>query len=167
MDAEIYEFTLSDIDKKDYSFDQLKGKVLLIVNTASKCGFTPQYKGLESLYKQYSSQGLEVLGFPCDQFLHQEPGDEAEIKSFCSIEYGVSFPMFSKVNVNGADAAPLYDYLKRSAPGALGSKAIKWNFTKFLVNRQGEVVKRYASTDKPETITSDIEALLEFEAEVS
>ncbi len=167
MDAEIYEFTLSDIDKNDYSFDQLKGKVLLIVNTASKCGFTPQYKGLESLYKQYSSQGLEVLGFPCDQFLHQEPGDEAEIKSFCSIEYGVSFPMFSKVNVNGADATPLYDYLKRSAPGALGSKAIKWNFTKFLVNRQGEVVKRYASTDKPETITSDIEALLEFEAEVS
>lgn len=160
MEADIYNFTLSDIDNNDFSFEALKGKVLLIVNTASKCGFTPQYEGLETLYKQYKSQGLEILGFPCDQFLHQEPGNEAEIKSFCSTEYAVSFPLFSKVAVNGADTTPLYRYLKKAAPGALGSQAIKWNFTKFLVNRQGEVIKRYPSISKPETIATDIEALL-------
>lgn len=161
MDAEIYGFTLSDIDNNDFSFESLKGKVLLIVNTASKCGFTPQYEGLESLYKKYKDGGLELLGFPCDQFLHQEPGNEAEIKSFCSTEYGVSFLMFSKIHVNGADAAPLYTYLKNAAPGAMGSKAVKWNFTKFLVNRQGEVLKRYGSMDKPEAIARDIESLLD------
>jgi len=160
MTASLYNLTLTDIDNNDFSFEALKGKVLLIVNTASKCGFTPQYEGLENLYKKYKSQGLEVLGFPCDQFLHQEPGNEAEIKSFCSTEYAVSFPLFSKTHVNGADTTPLYRYLKKAAPGALGSQSIKWNFTKFLVNQQGEVIKRYSPTSKPESIASDIEALL-------
>jgi len=160
MTASLYNLTLTDIDNNDFPFEALKGKVLLIVNTASKCGFTPQYEGLENLYKKYKSQGLEVLGFPCDQFLHQEPGNEAEIKSFCSTEYAVSFPLFSKTHVNGADTTPLYRYLKKAAPGALGSQSIKWNFTKFLVNQQGEVIKRYSPTSKPESIASDIEALL-------
>jgi len=160
MEADIYNFTLSDIDNNDFPFEALKGKALLVVNTASKCGFTPQYEGLENLYKQYKSQGLEVLGFPCDQFLHQEPGNEAEIKSFCSTKYAVSFPLFSKVHVNGADTTPLYRYLKKAAPGALGSQSIKWNFTKFLINQQGDVVKRYSPASKPESIASDIEALL-------
>ena len=160
MTASLYNLTLTDIDNNDFPLEALKGKVLLIVNTASKCGFTPQYEGLENLYKKYKSQGLDVLGFPCDQFLHQEPGNEAEIKSFCSTEYAVSFPLFSKVHVNGTDTTPLYRYLKKAAPGALGSQSIKWNFTKFLVNQQGDVVKRYSPTSKPESIASDIEALL-------
>jgi glutathione peroxidase len=136
------------------------GKTLLIVNVASKCGFTPQYKGLEALYRQYKDRGLVVLGFPCDQFGHQEPGDEAEIQSFCSLNYGVSFPMFAKIEVNGAGAHPLYQHLKQAAPGLLGTEGIKWNFTKFLVDPQGQVVARYAPTDRPESLAKEIEAHL-------
>jgi glutathione peroxidase len=139
---------------------QYLGKVVLIVNTASKCGFTPQYQGLEVLYKTYQDKGFVVLGFPCNQFGGQEPGDNSDIGEFCQANYGVSFPMFGKIDVNGQNAAPLYQQLKQEAPGLLGTEAIKWNFTKFLVNQQGEVVKRYAPTDKPESLTTDIESLL-------
>ena len=137
-----------------------QGKVLLIVNVASKCGFTPQYKGLEVLQKQYRDKGFTVLGFPCNQFGAQEPGDADEIASFCKLTYDVDFPIFAKIDVNGDDAAPIYKHLKNEAPGLLGSKAIKWNFTKFLVDRAGKVVKRYAPQTKPEELTRDIEALL-------
>ena len=136
------------------------GKVLLIVNVASKCGFTPQYEGLEALQKRYASDGFSVLGFPCNQFGAQEPGDAAEIANFCSLTYAVDFPIFAKIDVNGDHAAPLYSHLKRAAPGLLGSEAIKWNFTKFLVDRTGKVVKRYAPQTKPLDLTRDIEALL-------
>lgn len=136
------------------------GKVVLIVNTASKCGFTPQYEGLEAIYQEYQNQGLVILGFPCNQFGQQEKGDANEIGAFCQKNYGVSFPMFSKIEVNGHDAAPLYNELKAAAPGVMGTKGIKWNFTKFLVNKQGDVVKRYAPTTKPEDLKADIEALL-------
>jgi glutathione peroxidase len=136
------------------------GKTLLIVNTASKCGFTPQYKGLESLYKKYKDRGFEVLGFPCDQFGHQEPGSDDEIAQFCEMNFGVSFSLFKKVDVNGADENPLFTELKNRAPGLLGSKRIKWNFTKFLVNDKGDVIKRYAPTMKPEDIEKDIVKLL-------
>lgn len=136
------------------------GQVILIVNTASKCGFTPQYQGLESLYQQYKGQGFLVLGFPCNQFGSQEPDNELTIAEFCQQNYGVAFPMFSKIEVNGNNAAPLFQQLKQEAPGLLGTKAIKWNFTKFLINRQGEVVKRYAPTDKPEQLTQDIQHYL-------
>ena len=136
------------------------GKVLLIVNTASKCGFTPQYAGLEALWRRYGERGFEVIAFPCNQFGHQEPGDADEIASFCEVNFGLSFPLMAKVDVNGADAAPLFEWLKSEAPGILGSKAIKWNFTKFLIDRNGKVVRRYAPTDKPEAIAGDIEALL-------
>jgi len=136
------------------------GKVLLIVNTASKCGFTPQYTGLESLQKTYSANGFSVLAFPCNQFGGQEPGTEQEIESFCDLNYQTSFPLFSKIEVNGASSHPLFTHLKSEAPGVLGSKRIKWNFTKFLVNQQGQVVKRYAPSTKPEAIAEDIEALL-------
>ncbi|GAA0728669.1 glutathione peroxidase [Sphingomonas japonica] len=136
------------------------GKVLLIVNTASKCGFTPQYEGLEALHRRYAPRGFAVLGFPCNQFGAQEPGDAEEIASFCSLTYDVTFPMFAKVDVNGDDAAPLYRHLKDAAPGLLGSKAIKWNFTKFLVDRSGKVVDRYAPQTTPEAIAADIERLL-------
>ncbi len=136
------------------------GQVLLIVNVASKCGFTPQYAGLEALYRQYGPRSFTVLGFPCNQFGAQEPGDAAEIANFCTTSYDVTFPIFAKVEVNGADADPLYDYLKTGAPGVLGSKAIKWNFTKFLVDRTGRPVRRYAPTTKPEELAADIEALL-------
>ena len=142
-------------DLNDY-----QGKVLLIVNTASKCGFTPQYTGLESLHQTYGERGFSVLAFPCNQFGGQEPGSEEEIQSFCDLNYQTSFPLFSKIEVNGAASHPLYAYLKEQAPGVLGSKRIKWNFTKFLVNQEGEVVKRYAPSTKPEAIASDIEALL-------
>ncbi|CCK76442.1 Glutathione peroxidase [Oleispira antarctica RB-8] len=138
---------------------QYQGNVVLIVNTASKCGFTSQYEGLEALYEEYKAQGLVVLGFPCNQFGEQEKGADSEIASFCQKNYGVSFPMFSKIEVNGDDTAPLYQELKVKAPGVLGTKKIKWNFTKFLINRQGRVV-RYASTTKPEALKSDIEAAL-------
>jgi glutathione peroxidase len=136
------------------------GEVMLIVNVASKCGFTPQYEGLEALQKQYRGKGFTVLGFPCNQFGAQEPGDAEEIANFCKLTYDVDFPVFAKIDVNGDDAAPIYKYLKDEAPGLLGSKAIKWNFTKFLVDRAGKVVKRYAPRTKPEELTKDIEALL-------
>ena len=142
-------------DLNDY-----QGKVLLIVNTASKCGFTPQYTGLESLHQTYGERGFSVLAFPCNQFGGQEPGSEEEIQSFCDLNYQTSFPLFSKIEVNGAASHPLYAHLKEQAPGVLGSKRIKWNFTKFLVNQEGEVVKRYAPSTKPEAIANDIEALL-------
>lgn len=156
----IYEFTAKDIEGQEVPLAKLKDRVLLIVNVASKCGFTPQYSGLEALQKQYADRGLSVLGFPCDQFGHQEPGDEAEIRDFCQTQYSVSFPMFSKIEVNGPGAHPLYTFLKSQAKGVLGTEAIKWNFTKFLIDRQGQVVKRYAPQDKPESLAADIEALL-------
>jgi glutathione peroxidase len=142
------------------SLDTWRGKVLLIVNTASKCGFTPQYEGLEELHRRYGERGFEVLAFPCNQFGAQEPGDAAEIANFCSTVYDVSFPVFAKVDVNGATADPLFQRLKEDAPGVLGSRGIKWNFTKFLVDRFGAVVARYAPTTKPEAIAEDIEKLL-------
>lgn len=156
----VYDFSAPMINGDQVDLSQYKGKVLLIVNTASKCGFTPQYKGLQGLYEKYKDQGLEILGFPCNQFGHQEPGDSGQISEFCELNFGVSFPLFAKIDVNGDDAHPLYSHLKKAAPGLLGSKAIKWNFTKFLVNRDGEVIKRYAPTDKPESLAEDIEALL-------
>lgn len=156
----VFDFTAQDIAGKDVDLSQYQGKVLLIVNTASKCGFTPQYKGLQALFEKYRERGLEVLGFPCNQFGHQEPGDEAAISEFCELNFGVDFPLFGKIDVNGDSAHPLYRHLKEEAPGLLGSKAVKWNFTKFLVNRDGQVVKRYAPTDKPESLAKDIEKLL-------
>lgn len=158
--AALYDFSATTLQGEQRNLSDYQGKVLLIVNTASKCGFTPQYKGLQALYEKYRDQGLEILGFPCDQFGHQEPGDEAQISEFCEVNYGVRFPMFAKVEVNGSAAHPLYQHLKKAAPGLLGSKAIKWNFTKFLVGRDGKVVKRYAPTDKPESLATDIESLL-------
>ena len=149
---------LANGEPKDLS--DYQGKVLLIVTTASKCGFTPQYTGLESLHQTYGERGFSVLAFPCNQFGGQEPGSEEEIQSFCDLNYQTSFPLFSKIEVNGAASHPLYAHLKEQAPGVLGSKRIKWNFTKFLVNQHGEVVKRYAPSTKPEAIASDIEALL-------
>ena len=136
------------------------GTVLLVVNTASKCGFTPQYEGLETLYESYKDRGFEVLGFPCNQFGGQEPGDADEIAEFCKVNFGVTFPLMQKVEVNGDNASPLFDWMKKEAPGILGSKAIKWNFTKFLIDRQGHVVKRYGPSDAPEGIAKDIEKLL-------
>ncbi|MCC1496034.1 glutathione peroxidase [Alcanivorax sp. 1008] len=156
----VFDFTAQDIAGKDVDLSQYRGKVLLIVNTASKCGFTPQYKGLQAVFEKYRERGFEVLGFPCNQFGHQEPGDEAQISEFCELNFGVDFPLFGKIDVNGDDAHPLYRHLKDEAPGLLGSKAVKWNFTKFLVNRDGQVVKRYAPTDKPEALAKDIEKLL-------
>ena len=156
----VYEFSAPLLDGRTASLDEFKGRVLLIVNTASKCGFTPQYKGLEAVYKKMHARGLDVLGFPCNQFGAQEPGSEDEIESFCEINYGVTFPLFAKVDVNGDKAAPLYQYLKKAKPGVLGSEAIKWNFTKFLVDRHGNVIERYAPNVEPEAITGDIEKLL-------
>ncbi|MEO7500882.1 MAG: glutathione peroxidase [Casimicrobiaceae bacterium] len=140
--------------------DRYKGRVLLVVNTASKCGFTPQYKGLEALHERFHDQGLDVLGFPCNQFGAQEPGSEADIAQFCELNYGVKFPLFAKVDVNGNNAAPVYKYLKSAKPGLLGSEAIKWNFTKFLVGRDGKVIARFAPNDTPESIAADIEKAL-------
>ena len=158
--ASVYDFTVKNIRGKDVKLDTYKGKALLIVNTASECGFTPQYKGLEKLYEKLHDKGLEILGFPCNQFGAQEPGTEKEIATFCEANYGVTFPMFAKIDVNGKNAAPLYEYLKTSRPGLLGSEAIKWNFTKFLVDRKGKVVERYAPKVEPEAIADDIEKLL-------
>jgi glutathione peroxidase len=158
--SDLYNFKVKNIDGEEVSLNNYKNKVLLIVNTASKCGFTPQYKGLEEVYKKHKDQGLEILGFPCNQFGKQEPGDEEEIKNFCSLTYDVSFPMFAKVDVNGNSAAPIYEYLKSEAPGVLGSKAIKWNFTKFLVDQNGNVLKRFSPQDTPEKIEKEIEKLL-------
>ena len=155
-----YDFSAIDIDGHDKSLTDYSGKVLLVVNVASKCGFTPQYTGLQSLWETYRDRGLVVLGFPSDQFGHQEPGDESEIKNFCSLTYDVDFPMFSKVDVNGGNAHPLWKWLKDEKSGLLGIGAIKWNFSKFLVGRDGKVIKRYAPTDKPESLTGDIETAL-------
>ncbi|NGQ96156.1 glutathione peroxidase [Brevibacillus sp. SYP-B805] len=156
----IYDFSVRTIRGEEQSMAAYKGKVLLIVNTASKCGFTPQYKGLQALYEKYGSAGLEILGFPCNQFGNQEPGDNEEIMGFCTLTYGVTFPMFAKVDVNGPHAHPLFQYLTKAAPGILGSTSIKWNFTKFLVDRQGHVIKRFAPTDEPEKLEKEIVALL-------
>ncbi len=156
----IHDFSATTIDGEAQPLSDFKGKVALIVNTASKCGFTPQYKGLEALQRKYADRGFAVLGFPCDQFGHQEPGDAAEIRDFCSLNYDVSFPLFAKVEVNGDGAHPLFRYLKKEAKGLLGTEAIKWNFTKFLVDRDGKVLRRYAPTDTPEAIEKDLVALL-------
>ena len=156
----VYDFTANSLDGKPVALRDFTGQVLLVVNTASKCGFTPQYEGLEALYKQYHGRGLAVLGFPCNQFGAQEPGTAEEIGSFCQKNYGVSFPMFERIDVNGDAAHPLYRWLKSSAKGLLGSEAIKWNFTKFLVDRDGKVVERFAPTTKPEDLKANLEALL-------
>jgi len=160
MTAPIYQLSVDRLQGGTQSLADYAGKVLLIVNTASECGFTPQYAGLEALHQRYGEQGLVVLGFPCNQFGAQEPGSAEEIGAFCEKNYGVSFPMFAKIEVNGEHAHPLYRYLKEHARGVLGSEAIKWNFTKFLVDRDGEVVDRYAPTTAPEAIAGDIEKLL-------
>jgi glutathione peroxidase len=160
MSQTIYDFTVSDIDGHEVKLDRYKDKVLLIVNTASKCGFTKQYAGLEELYRLYKDKGLVVLGFPCNQFANQEPGNMQEIKDFCSLTYQVDFPMFAKIEVNGNNAHPLYKFLKQKASGVLGLKAIKWNFTKFLIDRQGNIVKRFAPVVNPSNLTRDIERLL-------
>ncbi len=158
--AKIHEFTMDDLSGRPVDFQRFKGKVLLVVNTASKCGFTPQYTGLEALHNKLHERGLEVLGFPCNQFGKQEPGEAEEIATFCERNYGVSFSMFSKIEVNGDAAAPLYQYLKHEAPGLLGTEAIKWNFTKFLIDREGKVIRRYAPNTTPEEIEKDVLALL-------
>lgn len=156
----VYQFDALRLNGEKQSLDKYKGKVLLIVNTASKCGFTPQYKELQDLYETYQNQGFEILGFPCNQFKNQEPGDEKEIEEFCSLNYGVTFPMFQKIIVNGKEVHPLFQYLKQETPGFLGTKAIKWNFTKFLINRKGEVVSRHSPTVKPSTLQEEIKQLL-------
>jgi glutathione peroxidase len=156
----IYDIAVRTIEGQEQQLAAYAGKALLIVNVASRCGFTPQYTGLEALYRQHREQGFAVLGFPCDQFGHQEPGDETEIRKFCSTNYQVSFPMFAKIEVNGASAHPLYQFLKQQRPGLLGTEAIKWNFTKFLVGRDGKVLRRYAPTDKPESLEADVAAAL-------
>ncbi|MDM0015914.1 glutathione peroxidase [Variovorax sp. J22P168] len=156
----IYDFEARRIDGQAVPLAEFRGQVLLIVNTASKCGFTPQFEGLEALYRKYAARGLSVLGFPSNQFMSQDPGSNDEIGAFCVQNYGVSFPMMEKIDVNGADATPLYQWLVKEAPGLLGSTAIKWNFTKFLVGRDGQVIRRYAPMDKPESIAGDIEKAL-------
>lgn len=160
MAQSIYEFSVKDISGEELALQAFAGQVLLIVNTASECGFTKQYSELESLYKQYKDQGLVVLGCPCNQFGGQEPGSDADIVEFCQLNFGVTFPLSQKLEVNGAQAHPLFQYLKHQAPGLLGSEKIKWNFTKFLINRQGQVVKRYATVTKPEKLSRQIETLL-------
>lgn len=157
--ATIYDFKALDNKGKELDFAQFEGKVLMIVNTASKCGFTPQYDGLEALNKKYKDQGLVIIGFPCDQFAHQEPGTDEEIAEFCRLNHGVTFQLMSKIEVNGKNAHPIYEYLKGAAKGTLGN-AIKWNFTKFLISRDGQAVKRYAPTVKPEDMEKDIVELL-------
>ncbi|MVW79907.1 glutathione peroxidase [Bordetella sp. 02P26C-1] len=152
----IYDFSVTDIQGHERSLEAYRGQVLLVVNVASKCGFTPQYAGLEELQRELGADGFSVLGFPCDQFGHQEPGDESQIQQFCSTQYGVTFPMHAKIEVNGPNAHPLYRWLKGEKRGVLGTEAIKWNFTKFLVGRDGQVIKRYAPTDKPASLRSDI-----------
>lgn len=156
----IADFTVTDNRGAPVDLADKLGKVLLVVNTASKCGFTPQYDGLEALYQRFADRGFEVLGFPCNQFGAQEPGSDDEIAEFCKVNFGVTFPLMEKVDVNGADASPLFDWMKGEAKGLMGSRSIKWNFTKFLIDREGRVVARYAPTDKPESIAGDIEKLL-------
>jgi glutathione peroxidase len=160
MSDTIYGFNCETPGGEKKSLADYKGKVLLVVNTASKCGFTPQFEGLEQLHQDYKDKGLAILGFPCNQFGKQDPGSNDEIMEFCQLNYGVSFPMFGKIDVNGANADPLFKYLKKEAPGALGTQGIKWNFTKFLIDAQGNVVKRYAPKDTPKAIARDIEKLL-------
>ena len=156
----VHDFSVKKPDGSDQKLSDFKGGPILIVNTASKCGFTPQYKGLEALHRKYGPKGLKILGFPCNQFGAQEPGDAEEIKNFCSLTYDVTFPLMAKVEVNGERAEPLYEHLKAEKPGLLGTKGIKWNFTKFLIDKDGKVVGRYAPTDKPESLEKDIEKLL-------
>lgn len=156
----VYDFTATDTQGREVPLSLYEGQVLLIVNTASACGFTPQYAGLQALHEQYAGQGLTVLGFPCNQFGHQEPGSAEEIAGFCERHFGVQFPLMEKIDVNGANAHPLYRWLEAQAPGLLGSKAIKWNFTKFLVDRDGQVIRRYAPQDAPAKLAKDIEAAL-------
>lgn len=160
MSDNVLEIPCKTIDDQDIRLAELEGKAYLVVNTASKCGFTPQYKGLEDLWKTYGPKGLRVVGFPCNQFGGQEPGEEKEIAEFCEMNYGVTFPLFKKVEVNGNNAHPLFVKLKKEAPGLLGSEAIKWNFTKFLVDGSGRVVKRYAPTTSPEDLVADVEGML-------
>ena len=160
MDHSLYDFDALSIDGQPMELAKYRGRVLLIVNTASACGFTPQFGGLEKLHQTYSERGLVVLGFPCNQFGNQDKGSNEEIASFCQLNYGVSFPMMSKIDVNGAEAHPLYQWLTAEAPGLLGSKAVKWNFTKFLVGKGGRVIKRYAPQDAPEKLAKDIEKAL-------
>ncbi len=160
MATTAYDFEATALDGSSQPLSEWRGKALLIVNVASKCGFTPQYEGLEKLWRDYGDRGLVVLGFPCDQFGHQEPGDADEIRNFCSLTYDVTFPMFAKIEVNGAGAHPLWQWLKQQKGGLLGIGAIKWNFTKFLVGRDGQAIARYAPTDKPESLVGDIEAAL-------
>lgn len=159
-DKNLYSFTVKNASNQDTSLDKFKGQVVLVVNVASKCGFTPQYTGLEQLFEKYQNQGFTILGFPCNQFGAQEPGNNEEIQSFCKLTYDVSFPVMAKINVNGSDTAPVYDWLKESAPGILGTEMIKWNFTKFLVGKDGNVVKRYAPNVEPKDIAEDIEKAL-------
>jgi|TARA_Y100000114_G_C11553220_1_gene228220 glutathione peroxidase len=156
----IADFTVVNNKGEQIDLKQKLGKIILVVNTASKCGFTPQYEGLEELFQQYREQGFEVLAFPCNQFGGQEPGNASEIAEFCKVNFGLTFPLMEKVDVNGDDASPLFDWMKAEKPGLMGSKAIKWNFTKFLIDREGNVVKRYAPTDAPKSISKDIEKLL-------
>jgi len=158
--SNIYDFQCATGSGDQRTLEDFRGKVVLIVNTASKCGFTPQFEGLEALYEKYRDQGLEILGFPCNQFGKQDPGSNDEISEFCQLNYGVSFPMFGKIEVNGSAADPLYKHLKQEAPGALGTRGIKWNFTKFLVNREGEVLKRFAPATTPAQIEQEIKTLL-------
>jgi glutathione peroxidase len=160
MSNALFDIPVTTIKGEQKTLADFGGKAVLVVNTASKCGFTPQYKGLENVWQQYKDQGLVVLGFPCNQFGKQEPGDEGAISEFCELNFGVSFPLFKKVDVNGSDAHPLFVNLKKSAPGLLGSQGIKWNFTKFLLSADGTVIKRFAPTTKPEDLTAEIEALL-------
>ena len=156
----LQDIEVKTIDGATQRLSDYAGKALLVVNVASKCGFTPQYEGLEALYRQYKDKGFAVLGFPCDQFGHQEPGNEAEIRNFCSLTYEVSFPMFAKIDVNGPATHPLYQVIKKAAPGVFGTQRIKWNFTKFLIDPSGKVVARYAPTEKPQALTKSIEAVL-------
>lgn len=160
QDQTFHNFKVKNAQGQETDLSQYKGKVVLAVNVASKCGFTPQYEGLEKLHEKYASQGLVVLGFPCNQFGAQEPGDEKEIQQFCSLTYDVKFPIMAKINVNGGDAAPVYQYMKSEAPGILGTEMIKWNFTKFLVGKDGKVINRYAPKTKPEELEQDIEKAL-------
>lgn len=160
MEKNFFDFTVQDASGKPFPLKQFAGKPVLVVNVASKCGFTPQYAGLEELHKKYGAQGLQVLGFPCNQFGGQEPGTDADIQQFCQMNYGVSFPVLAKVDVNGSDTAPVYEFMKAAAPGVLGTEAIKWNFTKFLIGRDGKVLDRFAPQTKPEELAKDIEKAL-------
>lgn len=160
MPRTIHDFKVQDASGQEFNLSQLKGKAVLVVNVASKCGFTPQYDGLEALYRKYKDRGFEIIGFPCNQFGEQEPGSDAEIQQFCRMNHGVTFPVMAKIEVNGKSAAPIYEFLKSSAPGVLGTEAIKWNFTKFLIAKDGTVLERYAPQTQPEKISSDIEKAL-------